>query len=150
MIMKICTHISCIFFLIVVKKIVKLSRASDPVLKKLRILKLDHIYKYTVHLFVLKFRHKLLTKIYNNFFTRNDDVHSPETRSKQLFQTLFFRLDIGKCSVRATGVRISNYISQYVTLSDDADYPITNIKIFVVFIKKSSNSWSSKSRCNSP
>ena len=102
---------------------------SDPIFKKFRILKLDQIYRYSVHLFVLKFRYNLLPKIFDNFFTRNDEVHSHDTRSKQSFRTPFLRLDIGKRSVRANGVRIFNYISQYVTLNDDAEYPITNIKM---------------------
>ena len=41
---------------------------SDPLFRKFRILKLDQIYIYTVHLFMLKFRYNLLPEIFENFF----------------------------------------------------------------------------------
>ena len=108
---------------------VKRYESSDPLFMKFRILKLHQIYIYTVHLFMLKFHYNLLPKIFENFFTKNKEIHSHDTRGKQSFHKYSARLEIRKRSIRQTGARIYNHISQHVTLNLDSDYPITNVKV---------------------
>ena len=79
-------------------------------------------------MFMLKYRFNALPSIFDNFFERNEYFHSHNTRNKHLFRTPFISYDIRKRTVRATGVRIYNYFSQFVTLNEKIDSTIPHFK----------------------
>ena len=53
---------------------------TEPLFKKLKLLKLKEIHAYVVQLFMFKFHHAKLPKVFDDFFTRNNAFHNYSTR----------------------------------------------------------------------
>ena len=90
---------------------------TDPLYKKLNILKLSQIYIYSVQQFVFKYHHGLLPNIFNEFYSTNSSFHLHNTRSRNMF-----RLPMRSSSIRirAMGVRTYNYF--YTRLTMDCSF----------------------------
>ena len=82
---------------------------TDPLYKKLNILKLSQIYIYSVQQFVFKYHHGMLPKVFNDFYSMNSHFHSHNTRSQNLYRPPLLRSSLGSTTVRATGVKFYNH-----------------------------------------
>lgn len=115
---------------------VKSRISSDPLFRKFKVLKVNQIYLYFVHIFVLKYRYNALPPIFDDFFERNEGIHEHNTRNKHLFRMPLIRLDIRKRMIRSTGVLIYNYISQCISLDDEVDCSFSlfksNLKTLII------------------
>ena len=79
-------------------------------------------------MFMIKYRFNSLPSVFDNFFVKNENIHSHNTRNKNLYRTPLLRLDLRKRTIRATGVRVYNYISQFITLDANVKCSISNFK----------------------
>ena len=102
--------------------------STDPLFKKLKLLKLNQIYIYGVQLFMLRYRYNALPNIFENLYEKNEAVHEHDTRNKHLYRTPFITLKMRKRTIRATVVVIYNHISQFVTLDGTIDNYISHFK----------------------
>lgn len=65
---------------------------------KLSILKLDNIYKQELILFMFKFYNQLLPPIFHNYFTKNCNIHSYNTRNAYNLRIPLFQSVLGQNS----------------------------------------------------
>ena len=86
---------------------------TDPLYKKLNILKLSQIYIYSVQQFVFKYHHGMLPNIFNNFYSTNNSFHLHNTRSGNMFR-LPKRASLIR--IRAMGVRTFNYFYNKISM----------------------------------
>ena len=92
---------------------------TDPLFKKCKILKLHQIYLYTVQLFMYKFNNRMLPEVFIDFFVKNRNVHSVNTRIQCLYRPPLIHTDPCARSIRVSGVRIFNYFYARVELDPD-------------------------------
>jgi hypothetical protein len=98
------------------KKVVRIicskSRFShtQPLMKELRILSIKDIYNYLVGQFMYRFYHNMLPDLFSGFFTRIGSTHDYNTRQLNQFRLPQYRLNIGKRTLRHTGVKMWNEI----------------------------------------
>ena len=105
---------------------------TDPIFKRLRILKLRQIYVFSVQLFVFKYYHELLPSIFDDFFTRNRSFHAHSTRSRDWFRPPLFKSAIAKRIIRVTGVRTHNYFESRLNINCSyLSYKVA-LKIFLI------------------
>ena len=77
---------------------------------------------------MLKYRYNTLPEIFEDFYERNENVHSHKTCIKHVFRMPLISSDIRKRTVRATGVRIFNHISRFLTLNEKVESSIPFFK----------------------
>ena len=95
-------------FVIWKEKEILIPAHTDPLYKKLNILKLSQIYIYSVQQFVFKYHHGLLPNIFNEFYSTNSSFHLHNTRSRNMFR---LPKSTSSIRIRAMGVRTYNYSS---------------------------------------
>ena len=95
---------------------VKRYEHTDPLFTQMRILKFQQIYIYMVQLIMYKYHHMMLPSIFEDFFNRNRDIHSHNTRSRNLFRPPNIRSDSENRNIKAMGVRTWKYFSKYLCL----------------------------------
>ena len=84
---------------------------TDPIFRKLKIMKFKQIYLYSVQLFMFKFHHNKLPGIFENYFTRNRSYHTHDTRANAMFRPPLVRSAMNKRIIRVIGVRTYNYFA---------------------------------------
>ena len=86
---------------------------NDPIFKNFKILKLNSIYLFQLHVGKLMFQFKsgLLPRTFDNKFQLNSQVHNYDTRSSKLFRIPKIRTNICKFSLRYQGPRFYNSLS---------------------------------------
>ena len=89
---------------------------TDPLYKKLNLLKLRQIYLYSVQQFVFKYHHGLLPEIFHNFYAMNSSFHPHNTRSQNMYRPPLFRSTLASLTVRATGVKTYNYFFNILSM----------------------------------
>ena len=100
--------------------------------KNLEILTLPKLYIYHIQIFMFKFHNHKLPCLFNNFFTRNHDVHSHFTRQANSFHVPVARTNLLYRSVRFKGVRIFNiFVDRFSTDCSISEYK-NNIKSFLL------------------
>ena len=82
---------------------------TDPIFRKLRLLKLCQIYLYSVQLFMFKYHHQTLPDIFNDFFIRNSSFHDYNTRSQNLLRLHKPQSAKSERIIRVMGARSYNY-----------------------------------------
>ena len=87
---------------------VKPGEHSDDLFLKL-CLNLEKINTHLVSRLMFKIHHKIVT-MFDDFFVRNDDVHSYATRQSNHYHIPLCRKNIGKASFRYTGAVTWNAI----------------------------------------
>ena len=94
----------------------KWSSHTDPIFRKLKILKFRQIYLFSIQQFVYKFRHRLLPSIFDEFFITNNSVHSHNTRSQNNFRPHVLPTNIAERTIRVMGVRTQNYFANKLNM----------------------------------
>ena len=89
---------------------------TDPLFRQMKILKLEQIYIYMVQFIMYKYHHLMLPSIFENFFHRNQDIHSHNTRIGNLFRPPFVRSDNEDRTIKVMGVRTWKYFSKHLCL----------------------------------
>ena len=77
---------------------------TDPLFKKLNVLSLENIHEYKICLFMYKFYHKELPRMFDNMFTINYN----NTRQRRQLKIPFAKLESLRRTVRIKGVHIWN------------------------------------------
>ena len=89
---------------------------TRPIFDKLKILNIYNIYFYSVAMFMFKFNSGSLPVIFTNMFKRNLDFHRYNTRNKSNFLIPKYKLSLCQQSMKFTGVKVWNYITDKVDL----------------------------------
>ena len=79
---------------------------TDPLYKKLNVLKLCQIYIYSVQQFVFKYYHGMLPNVFDDFYSTNSSFHSHNTRSRNMLRP---PKNSSIIKIRTMGVRTYNY-----------------------------------------
>jgi hypothetical protein len=69
---------------------------SAPLFKDLEILKLKDLYVFKSQMFMYKFVNGILPRLFDNFFTRNNDIHAHSTRQANHFHTVRCRSELSR------------------------------------------------------
>ena len=78
------------------------------------ILKLNNINHYVLQLFMFRFHTRKLPAIFDDMFTRNDDIHSHDTRQRFHLHVPFPKTNLVKMSVCYTGVIKWNHYTKFI------------------------------------
>ena len=89
---------------------------TRPIFDKLKILNIYNIYLYSVAMFMFKFNSGSLPIIFANMVKRNLDFHRYNTRNKSNFLISKYKLSLCQQSMKFTGVKVWNYITDKVDL----------------------------------
>ena len=79
---------------------------SGPLMKELSVLNVKNIYNYLVGQFMFRYENKLLPNAFEFYFTLSNTIHDYNTRQQASFRLPYYRTNLGKRSVRYTGVKI--------------------------------------------
>ena len=79
---------------------------SGPLMKELGVLNVKNIYNYLAGQLMLRYVNKLLPNVFESYFTLSTSVHAYNTRQQSSFRLPYYRTNLGKRSVRYTGVKI--------------------------------------------
>ena len=90
---------------------------TDPIFKKLKLLKLRQIYIYSVQQFVYKYHHGLLPRIFDDFYSTNSSFHYHHTRSQNLYRPPLVRTSRAARTIRSVGVRTQTYFSTRLSMN---------------------------------
>ena len=82
--------------------------SSSPVFKKLGILKLPDLFKYSASLFMYKFNEGKLPLVFDIFFTKNREVHGRVTRTGNNFRIPLVKNKISEDFIKKQGAKIWN------------------------------------------
>ena len=82
---------------------------TAPLFKELKILNLTNIYVYNILLIMFKYHHSKLPTIFDSFFTRNNEVHSYETRQQYHLHVPIQKLPKRTQRVKCAGVTLYNH-----------------------------------------
>ena len=85
---------------------------TDPIFKKLKILKFRQIYLYSVQLFVFKYHHNILPHIFDDFFTR----FTSHSQRNILYRAPLVQNGKSDRKIRVTGVRTHNYFTNRLNI----------------------------------
>ena len=109
----------------------KFDAHTDPILKELKILKLDDIYLFHLGKFMYLFQNNLLPRPFGNLILRTNQVHYYNTRSsnQNLFYVPFCRTNLRQFCVHYQGPSFVN------TLSSDIQNA-SSVSQFKTFLKK--------------
>ena len=72
----------------------------------LKLLRLPEIYKFSVLIFVYKFKNRLLPAVFENFYTENRQFHRYQTRNADQFRTPLTKSRVAANFIKKTGVTI--------------------------------------------
>ena len=86
---------------------------TAPLFENLEILTLRKLYVYSIQIFMFKFHHKLLPRIYLDYFVTNYDVHDYNTRQRGCLHATHNRSH----SIRYVGVKISNHFMSLLEMN---------------------------------
>ena len=79
---------------------------TEPLYKELKILDVKNIYNYLVGQFIFRYHNNLLPDVFDSYFIRNNTTHEYETRHRNLFRIPDYKTNLGKRSIRYTGVKL--------------------------------------------
>ena len=89
---------------------------SGPLMKELGVLNVKNIYNYLAGQFMFRYVNKLLPNVFESYFTLSTSVHTYNTRQQSSFRLPYYRTDLGKRSVRYTGVKIWSEVLMTLTV----------------------------------
>ena len=98
---------------------------SRPLFNELGILPLEKLHEYHVGLLMYKFHNNMLPIVFDVMFTRNSDVHSHNTRQRNLMRVPLYTSELGQNSFKYQAVKIWNLIRQNM----DIDIKISTFKL---------------------
>jgi hypothetical protein len=98
-----------------------------------KILPLNKIYIYALAQFMYKYNSEILPEIFDDMFTRAEDVHGYNTRSKSSIRIVSHRLDLRSRSVRISGSKIWNFLGNCnIGIGESFNIYKRNLKIFLI------------------
>ena len=86
---------------------------TTPLFENLEILTLRKLYVYSIQVFMYKFHHKLLPRIFLDYFVTNYDAHDYNTRQRGCLHATHNRSH----SIRYVGVKISNHFMSLLEMN---------------------------------
>ena len=99
---------------------------TTPIFKKLRVLRLNEIYVYSLQTVMYKYYRMSLPKVFDNFFTINSNIHSHNTRQSKLLHLPLCKNSPSFKSIRRSGVITYNHYSQIINMNCSlSEYKIT-------------------------
>ena len=75
-------------------------------MEELSVLNVKNIYNYLVGQFMLRYENKLLPNVFGSYFTLSNTIHAYNTKQQSSCRLPYYRTNLGKHSVRYTGVKI--------------------------------------------
>ena len=79
---------------------------SRPLMKELGVLNVKNIYNYLVGQLMFRHVNKLLSNVFESFFTLSTSVHTYNTRQQSSFRLPYYPTNLGKRPEKYTGVKI--------------------------------------------
>ena len=124
------------------KKAIRIISKADrgahtaPLFQTLKVLPIESVYLYCAQLFLFKYHKTELPDIFNDFYTRNSNIHGHITRQSNYFHTIGAKTTSRNNAIRVSGVRIYNYFydridmdCSFVTYKHKLKYHLNNIKV---------------------
>ena len=106
--------------------------------KKLKILRLPEVYTYSVSLFMFKLHHNMLPLTMTMLFTKNNEIHSYNTRGSNNLRNPKIRTKIAEKFISNSGVKILNNIKDII----DPDQKIGSFKrALIIHLIKDYGNW---------
>ena len=91
---------------------VKPKEHTDPLLKKLKLLKCEDINKYLISRLMFRVHHRDITML-DGFFIKNSNIHNYNTRQTDHYHIPSFKTNLGKACFRYQGALIWNDILKH-------------------------------------
>ena len=119
------------------KRIVRILSHSDylahtaPLFNNLKILNIFNINIFQIACFVHKYLNKTLPHYFNDFFSRNDEIHSYNTRKSRALHHFLNRTTLFKYALRQRGPVIWNTLSSEIKMLSDLYIFKTKLKTFL-------------------
>ena len=88
--------------------------STDPLFRELKLLKLYQIYTHSILMLVFKFLRGLLPNIFHDFYTRNSDICSRETRQNDLLHLPRCKTVLYQKSARFAGAKEWNSKAKFL------------------------------------
>ena len=79
---------------------------TDGLYKELWLLKVTEIYHFLVGQIMFRYHHKMLPKLFDEYFTKHSEVHGYSTRQSDYFDYLIIKKDLGRRCISFTGVKM--------------------------------------------
>ena len=92
---------------------------SEPLFKDLKVMKIHDVINYLIVIFLFKFYHKKLPRVFDKMFHFNCNIHEHFTRQSIDLHVPLVKRNLTKMIVRYTGVlwnKYSKQISVYCTI----------------------------------
>ena len=130
------THISSLYIL--QKKILRIIQSASykahttPIFLKLKILQLYKIYIYSVTMFMFKFFKGLLPNIFNQMFTRNENLHNYFTRQSNKLHVPVSKLSAVYRTMKYKGVSFWNVMSTKINNNCKINTYKHNLKTYLI------------------
>ena len=90
---------------------------SDPLFRKLEILKVSKLYILQNQIYMYKFLNKTLPCVFDHMFIRNTSIHSQNTRQASHFHLPRCRTNIYQSSFKPTCIRLYNQLESKIDYS---------------------------------
>ena len=105
---------------------------TDPLFKKLNLLKISSIYKYSIALLMYKVEYNMIPNVMKHFFVSNTQVHSHNTRQALLFHIPDFKHIKSNSSLIYQGPLIWNALPLHIRGSSSIFSFKSQFKSFLV------------------
>ena len=79
---------------------------TEGLYRELGLLEVTEIYHFLVGQFMLRYHHKMLPKIFDEYFIKHSAIHQYSTRQSDLYLLPGYKKDIGRRSISFVGVKI--------------------------------------------
>ena len=79
---------------------------TEGLYKELGLLKVTEIYHFLVGQFMFRYHHKMLPKIFDEYFIKHSAIHQYSIRQSDLYLLPGYKKDIGRRSISFLGVKI--------------------------------------------
>ena len=77
-----------------------------------KVMKMDELYKYSVAIFIYKYRNEKLPPVFKNFLPKNSDSHSRVTRNADEYRIPITTCKVGEQFLKKTAVVTWNEIKK--------------------------------------
>ena len=111
---------------------------TAPLLKKLKFLPLEYLFKYAMLIFMFKYTNNMLPQIYQECFTTNKRYKSKETRQSSLYYIPRFRTNYLERNILVQGPTLANQYKEVQMYSqNNAALEPLNCVLQIYFYQKS-------------
>ena len=97
---------------------------TDPIFKNLNLLKFHDIHLVQLGQFMFAFKISIVPRKFENIFTRNNQIHSYNTRYANSFRLPLCRTNIRQFSVFYKGPKFFNSLSPEITQALHLSHPL--------------------------